>query len=412
MTFRKETLHEQADCPAAASKITMGLLARCFLILLAFLLACYPVLRPGGRSASSRPRFAVPRQSAPARSEPASTAPFFREEIINSNLDLPMSHVASISELPGGRLAAAWYAGSKEGARDVAIYFATRDPDAAGWSRPRAIVSRETAERDLSRPIKKVGNAVLFSDAGGRLWLLYVSITFGGWSGSSINLTKSDDGGLTWAPSQRLTLNPLLNLGELVKNGPVSLSDGTCLVPIYQELAGRVPELLWLHPSGNGLLPAKSRIHGGRSGYQPAVVALTTTSALAVLRDFSPRQRISVARTDNAALDWSSPVALDLPNPDSGLAALRLMDGRVLLIFNDSITGRENLQLAVSIDEGRTWRRVVTLDQVSERGVDYPFVIQTRDGLVHVVYTWKMAVTKHVVFNTNWLDTRSDFTTR
>jgi predicted neuraminidase len=264
----------------------------------------------------------------------------------------------------------------------------------------------------LYRPIKKVGNAVLFSDAGGRLWLLYVSITSGGWSGSSVNLTKSDDGGLTWAPSRRLTLNPLLNLGELVKNGPISLSDGTFLVPIYQELAGRIPELLWLQPAANEPRVAKTRIHGGMTGYQPSVLSLTTNTALALMRDFSPRQRVSLARTDSAALDWSSPVVLDLPNPDSGLAALRLVDGRVLLIFNDSTAGRENLRLAMSMDEGETWRRVATLDQVSERGVDYPFVIQTHDGLVHVVYTWKLAMTKHVVFNTTWLDTRADFTTR
>jgi predicted neuraminidase len=406
MTSCKETLEE--DHPAAAN---WGFV-RWVLILLAFALACYPVLRTGSRSASSRSAFAVARQSAVAQPEPAQAAPFFREEIINSDSDLAMSHVASICELPGGRLAAAWYAGSKEGARDVAIYFSTRDPEAVGWTSPRVIVTRESAKRDLYRPIKKVGNAVLFSDAGGRLWLLYVSITFGGWSGSSINLTKSDDGGLTWAPSRRLTLNPLLNLGELVKNGPITFSDGTCLVPIYQELAGRVPELLWFQPSANGSLLSKTRIHGGRSGYQPAIITLTTNSALAVMRDFSPRQKITVARTDNAAQDWSSPVALDLPNPDSGLAALRLIDGRVLLIFNDSTSGRKNLRLAMSMDEGKTWRRVATLDQVSERGVDYPFVIQTHDGLVHVVYTWKLAMTKHVVFNTTWLDTRADFTTQ
>jgi predicted neuraminidase len=383
--------------------------ARWLLILLAILLNCFPMLRSGGRPALSRLTFAVPAPTVPV---PAPAATLFQEEIINPNAPLPMAHVASICELRDGGLAAAWYAGSEEGARDVVIQFATRAPDAPAWSSPRVIVSREMAERDLYRPIKKIGNPLLFSDTSGQLSLLYVSITVGGWSGSSLNLTRSEDGGLTWAPSRRLTLNPLFNLGELVKNGPVPLSDGTSLVPIYQELAGRVPELLWFHPSRGGLSLAKSRIDGGRSGYQPALVALSTNTALAILRDFSPRQRVSVARTDTAARVWSSPVALDLPNPDSGLAALRLTDGRMLLVFNDSTTGRENLRLAVSMDEGRTWRRVATLDQVSERGVDYPFVIQTRDGLVHIVYAWKLAVIKHIVFNAAWLDSRPDLTTK
>lgn len=73
---------------------------------------------------------------------------------------------------------------------------------------PRSVVTRETAQRELGRYVKKVGNALVFSDDGQRVNLLYVSIALGGWSGSSLNLKTSADGGQTWGLSQRLQLSP------------------------------------------------------------------------------------------------------------------------------------------------------------------------------------------------------------
>jgi len=305
-------------------------------------------------------------------------------------------------------LAAVWYAGSREGARDVAICFAAQEPGQSLWATPRAILTPEQVARDLHRSVKKVGNPLVFSDAAGKLWLLYVTINIGGWSGSSLNLTTSTDNGDSWAPSRRLTLSPFFNVSELVRSKPSPLSDGNWLVPIYHECLGKFAELLWLRDTGDGLAATKTRITGGRSAFQPALAVLSTNTALAFLRDCSPRKRIAVARTDNAGVSWSAPESLDLPNPDSGLAALRLSDGRVLLAFNDSAAGRDNLRLAVSQDEGRTWRRVATPAEEPGAEFSYPFLLQTRDGRIHLVYTWKRQGIKHVAFNTAWLDSRQD----
>ena len=105
------------------------------LILLALLLNLLPPVWPGGRGGLA-PGFRVPPPSPPA---PAT--PFFHQEILNPDSPLPMAHVASICSLPDGRLAAAWYAGSKEGARDVAIVLSTRAPGETSWSTPRVIVT-------------------------------------------------------------------------------------------------------------------------------------------------------------------------------------------------------------------------------------------------------------------------------
>ncbi len=372
---------------------------RWLLILLAVLLNGLPLALLNGRPGFSGSGFVVPEKTRGAVAKPV-----FSEDIINPNSSEAMVHVASICELRDGGLAATWYGGSREGARDVAIYFATRERGKSEWSKPKAIVRPESAARDLNRAIQKVGNPILFSDGAGKLWLVYVSITIGGWSGSSLNVTASDDAGQSWAASQRLTLSPFFNISELVKNGPTALGNGGWAVPVYHELFGKFPELLWLRGTEAGVSASKTRIAGGRSGFQPAMVPLSTNQALAVLRDTSPRRLISEARTENGGRSWSSAEVLDLPNPDSGLDAIRLGDGRLLLAFNDSATGRDNLRLAVSADEGGSWKRVATLAEEKGAEFSYPFLLRTRDGNIHAVFTWKRKAIKHVTFNEAWLD--------
>jgi predicted neuraminidase len=372
---------------------------RWFLIGAAIVLNGLPLLRLG----PPRPQFA-PALEAPAQPTPADPVPSFTEELINPDSPLRMSHVASLCEMPNGRLAAVWYAGSREGARDVAIFLATKDRGQSAWCTPRAILTPERAAHELHRRVRKVGNPLIFADPTGKLWLLYVTISVGGWAGSSLSLTTSTDGGLSWAPSQRLTLSPFFNISELVRGRPAPMSDGSWAVPIYHECIGKFPELLELRDAPAGPIATKARITGGRSGFQPALAVLSTNRALALLRDCSPRKRISIARTADAGRTWSPPQALELPNPDSGLSALRLSDGAILLAFNDSDKGRGNLSLAVSADDGQTWRRIATLEEEAQAEFSYPYLLQTRDGMLHLLYTWKREAIKHVAFNAAWLN--------
>ena len=370
---------------------------RGILILLALALNAWPWFEQSTR----RPGFVTPDPI-----QATTDAPYFREEFVEARSPHPMSHVASIAELPNGDLVATWYAGSREGAGDVAIYMSRRSPAGGRWSPPRAIVTRESAARDLNRYIRKVGNAVIFADRAGTLWLLYVTVSVGGWSGSSLNLTASTDEGVTWAPSRRLTLSPFFNLAELVKNAPLAATDGGWVVPIYHELVSTFPELLRLRTDGGRVHATKSRISAGWFGYQPALAPIDTDSVLALLRDDAATRSVSVTRTDDAGRRWSRPEIVPLPNPDSGLDAIRLRDGRLLIAFNDSVSGRENLRLAISRDEGRTWAGVATLADEPGADFSYPFLMQARSGEVHLVYTWKREAIKHVMFNTAWVDER------
>jgi predicted neuraminidase len=106
---------------------------------------------------------------------------------------------------------------------------------------------------------------------------------------------------------------------------------------------------------------------------------------------------IGTAISDDAGHTWSALQLTTLPNPNSGIDAVTLKDGRHLLVYNHTKHGRSPLNTAVSTD-GLTWKAGPTLE--SERGeYSYPAVIQTPDGLVHVTYTWQRKRIKHVTLD-------------
>lgn len=348
------------------------------------------------------PGFEIPKTDSPPTTGDAQD---FQAELIKPSAATKSSHVASICVLPDGKLGAAWYGGTREGHKDVAIYFSTRSKDKDGqWSEPQTVVTRESAVAELQRHVRKVGNAVVFADAKGGLWLVYVSVAVGGWSGSSLNLKRSFDKGHTWTRSQRLTLSPWFNISELVKNKPAVLADGSLALPIYHEILGKFPEMLWLRDDAGKVIAAKTRIFGGKTAFQQALVPVNANEALSLFRQADGSGLVMLSRSTDTGKTWSAPQPTGLPNPDAGIDALRLSDGRLLLAYNDSKNRRDNLCLAISSDNGTSWTRAARVEDEPGGEFSYPYLLQSADGRVHLVYTWQRKGIKHAEFSVAWLN--------
>jgi len=164
-------------------------------------------------------------------------APIYESQFVDAESTIPRVHAASIIEA-GGRLYAAWYAGSREGASDVSIWFSSFDNKTSRWSKNKKVFDRLTVQRALGRYIKKLGNPALGVDIKGRLWLFFVSVSAGGWSGSSINYSVSMDYGKSWSAPKRLATSPFFNVSTLVRTQPFNYSDSTIGLPVYHEFIG------------------------------------------------------------------------------------------------------------------------------------------------------------------------------
>jgi predicted neuraminidase len=333
-------------------------------------------------------------------------SPFYKEEFINPPFPGQV-HVASIAESRDRSLFAVWYYGKREGSKDTQIHFSTRaHGEGTKWSTPKSIADRISAGRDLNRYIKHVGNPLIFIDDSDRLWLFYVTVSFGGWSGSSLNVKVSKDLGESWSPSQRLVLSPFLNVSTLVRNNPIPIRDGRFAIPIYHEFIGNFPEILWVKLSpriDKVLLYSKSRISGGKELIQPSIIAQGPSSALVFFRSWPNNSKIKMSKSLDYGRSWKKPIPLELPNPGSGLNAIRLSKNRILLAFNDDRFVRDKLMLAISELPAKNWRRLVLLENSPGDEFSYPYMIRTQDHMIHLVYTWKRKHIKHIVFNESWL---------
>lgn len=357
-----------------------------------------------------------PDAEAPARiaqfgaTNPAPDAvPVFARRWITPPGHTASAHSSAICTLPSGDLLAVWYGGSREGAADVALFTSRLPAGETAWTAPVRTMDREKAQDELDRVIKKVGNAVAFADPTGTLWLVYVSVSVGGWSGSALNVTTSRDEGRTWGESVRLTLNPFLNLSSLVRNKPIFAGDGRIGLPIYHEMAAKFPQMLWLTPAaGGGLEEYRIRNLASQPGLiQPVLVPLEDDRVLMLLRDRGEDRNVHLAYSDDNGWTWSEALPTGLPNPDAAVDALRLRDGRILIAYNDAERGRENLRLALSGDEGRTWEAGTMLEAEPHEEFSYPNLVEDRRGRIHLTYTWRRERIRHIMFNLAWLDART-----
>ena len=334
--------------------------------------------------------------------------PLFQAQFI-PNGKTEAVHCATLVEISGGRLLAFWYGGSHERDPDVCIYSSIFDPQECKWTSERLLISCKEAQEDLGRKIKFLGNPVVIKDEDSKLWLFYVSVSLGGWSGSAINLKTSSDEGKNWSPSRRLVTSPFFNLATLVKGAPFLFEDGTIGLPVYHEFIGKFGELLRLDREGN--IIRKTRLSWGRHALQPVIVPITQKTGVGFMR-YSGKTlpRLLLVRTTDGGATWSHPVKVDVPNPNAAVASIRLESGAILLIHNNDADLRCDMTLSYSEDDGNTWRVIYEFEkeegescQDHSPGFSYPYIIRTQNGDFHLLYSWKSTHIKHVQFNLRWV---------
>jgi predicted neuraminidase len=108
-----------------------------------------------------------------------------------------------------------------------------------------------------------------------------------------------------------------------------------------------------------------------------------------------------VADSSDAGLTWTQARPLEVPNPNSGLDAFRLLDGRTVLIYNNTTSGRTPLNLAVSKD-GEHLSMFQTLE--SQPGeYSYPAIIQAQSGDLLMTYTWNRKTIRYVRLSLSYI---------
>ena len=319
-------------------------------------------------------------------------------------VDVPTEsvHASTITELPGKRFLLAWFGGSQEGAPDVKIYCCEMDWD-GNFSQPKVLLDRQTLQRQTGRYISKLGNPLLYFQ-NGRLRFFVVSVSVGGWSGSSINYAHSDDLGKTWSPFRRLQISPLFNISAMVRCPPVAMTNDSLALPIYHEFIFKYGELVAMNKDGR--IYKKTKAHYDLRSLQPCAAAINQNEAFAVLRNGrAAGGPIKAAFTTNAGQTWETVPDLPIENPDSCLALLKVEGDTLLMAGNPTMERNELVLWKSSADNLRKWTLCQILEKESEGEFSYPTLIQDSAGRVHLIYTWKRETICHRILTPSlWRD--------
>jgi predicted neuraminidase len=326
----------------------------------------------------------------PVHSQSSGNLKIIKQEMVYEKAPFQSCHASTIAETPTG-LVIAFFGGTAERNPDVGIWVCRNEN--GKWSPPAEAADGVQAEGKRL----PCWNPVLYQVKDGDLILFYkVGPSPSEWWGM---VKRSKDNGKTWGESTRL---PEGFMGP-VKNKPVLLSDGTLLCPSSTEKGGWNIQMERTDISCSKW--EKSSPAGSDRKFaaiQPSVLFHKDGRLQILCR--TKEGIIAESWSSDNGKTWSGLGATAVPNPNSGIDAVTLKNGLHLLVYNPTTTGengrggpRTPLSVAVS-KNGKEWNEILKLE--TEPGeYSYPAVIETSDGMIHITYTWKRKLIRHVVLS-------------
>jgi len=311
-----------------------------------------------------------------------------KQEFLYDKASFPSCHSATIAETPTG-LVASYFGGTKERNPDVEIYI-SRFVDGK-WLAP--VSAANGIQPDGKR--LPTWNPVLYQVPGGDLLLFYkIGPKPSEWWGL---MKTSKDGGITWSEATKL---PDGNIGP-VKNKPVLLSNGNLFAPSSKEGNGWKIHFEVTKDNGKTWRTVGPLVENGIKAIQPSILQHGNGRLQILAR--TANRAIAESWSEDNGETWTPMTKTTLPNNNSGTDAVTMKDGRHVLVYNHVLPpgdlakgARTPLNVSVSKD-GKNWSAALILEDSPISQYSYPAVIQTSDGMLHFIYTWRREKIKHVV---------------
>jgi predicted neuraminidase len=360
------------------------------------------------------------------------------------------SHAANLLALANGDLLCVWFGGTQEGVPDISIYSSRLVAGSSAWTDPVKL---------SDDPTRSEQNPVLFAAPDGKIWLLYTAQLSGHQNTSIVRRRISEDNGHTWGPIDTLFDRP----GTFVRQPIVVASDGAWLCPVFmcrvapgERWSGNDDISVVMRSVDNGRSWSEHEVPGSVGCVHMNIQPLNDGTMIALFRS-RWADHIHLSRSSNGT-DWSEPSALALPNNNSSIQFTVLANGHLALVFNDSSAAnstarraslyddiddaedratlrtqsassrgtafwgapRAPMTLAISADGGRSWPAMRNLETGDgycmtnnssdrlNREFSYPSIVQSKDGRLHIAFTYFRQRIKYVCVTEDWVAAKAE----
>ncbi len=345
------------------------------------------------------------------------------------------NHAAFLLLLPDGALLCAWFGGTLEGKSDIAIHASVLPAGGDVWGPVRKL---------SDDPDHSEQNPVVFQAPDGGMWLLHTSQPSGNQDECRIRMAPltRDAEGVTAGEGRYLDLPR----GCFVR-GNIQVRNGQWHLPIFRCV--QRPGQRW--NGGHDDAAVGISDDGGQTWRLepvPDSIGAVHMSPVGDVAFYRRRQADHVFHSRYAD-GWGAPVATDLPNNNSSIAATRIADGRIAVICNlasaatsadrrvslydelgegderpdaDPTGGcvpiwgvpRAPVAVCLSADEGATFPTRIVIEDgpgtcLSNDSTDgrnkemsYPWLLEAPDGTLHIAYTYHRRAIKYVRLAPGW----------
>ena len=332
--------------------------------------------------------------------------PLFASAPIFSTLPShPSVHASTIEALPDGDLLVSFYAGTVEKAKDITIFLCRFDTRSNKWSEPTVVVED---------PEYSLGNPVLFFGPDQTLWLFYLKMQGQKWNTCTLHALKSLDYGESWKHGYDFEES----LGWTIRTNLITLDNNEILFPLCDEF--KRYSFFMTSSDQCQTWQIRGKVTSDPFNLQPAVIQRANHDLLALIRTGGKGGHCWESISKDYGRSWAAAVPGPFKNPNSALAMTKLASGNLVAVYNDSDQRifRTPLVISLSEDEGKTWPYTRKLeDQTGEFTYStdktnnwtsiefsYPAIVQSQDGLIHVVYTNDSRRNiKHAQMNEAWI---------
>ena len=288
-------------------------------------------------------------------------------------------HCPSIMCSSNGDLWAIWYGYPEEEYSGAKLVLSVKRAGQQEWEKSRIIFEDQKYS---------AGNPVLVENAQGRVFLYFVLLKGAYWNDAVLFEAWSDDRGFTWS----LPVQISSQRGMMVRHAPLICENGAFILGAYDE-SKRLSVLLTKHPSEEKW--EESYRFEGLELIQMSIVKQGEERLTGFFRPCSEPKKIWRTLSNDGGKTWTSPVATQLPNPLSGLAACSVGNAISVIYNHTEAHQRYPLSLSITEDRGVTWKGPLQIDPVPLE-VSYPSVVAGKDGYLYGLYTYNRKMIKFV----------------